>query len=524
MTHIPLNNQEGLRGTTLKSGDIFGLPAGSEDNNVFHAIIGGSGGNTAYLTRGKEGNIVKWTLDDPYDFPAIVPKGLSTREGETPPVYGALGADFIMNYAGHLVLADTKETSVNADGSTIEYRPYRVRWSAYADPENFSGDVDSNAGFADLLGDSANAEILSMWPLREVVVAYKPNSIYTLTPGRTTADELFISADLVIETKGILAPKAVAPVFDGNRHLIITHDNFNIFDGFQIIDPQNPTGERIRDYFFKNFDYSKTESLFAVSFPSLSQCWIFFETIQHNREAICWDWEEDSWTRHENLPMRCARVVTSLAGGEDIVLGGAMDKYSADINSENESETQARGNTNHHGIVRLFGEQNDLYPQDRLNRTAQVDTETIEGTVDLPATPLIVKSRKGEDMGVRMGRQTLRKVLAEMDLGLPDIDDSTFDAELETLMNSDWVQVFPRRSDNLTLPVKTETTAMSMETRSGSEDDGFLESNRYIFSAGDDESLTDPVEYIGVRIKFANPNYLEELGQVLEEVDGFDPY
>ena len=428
MTHIPLNNQEGLRGTTLKSGSsIFGTPDATEtDNNVFHAIIGGSGGNTAYLTRGKEGNIVKWTLDDPYNFPAIVPKGLSARESDGS---GSLGADFIMNYAGHLVLADTKETSQVLSDPTdsasalveeIEYRPYRVRWSAYADPENFSGDVDSNAGFADLLGDSANAEILSMWPLREVVVAYKPNSIYTLTPGRTTADELFISADLVIETKGILAPKAVAPVFDGNRHLIITHDNFNIFDGFQIIDPQNPTGERIRDYFFKNFDYSKTESLFAVSFPSLSQCWIFFETIQHNREAICWDWEEDSWTRHENLPMRCARVVTSLAGGEDIVLGGAMDKTSADISATgmNRSETEIRGDTDHHGIVRLFGEQNDLYVRDRLNRTAEgVTEETIEGTVDLPATPLIVKSRKGEEMGVRMGRQTLRKVLAEMGFG-----------------------------------------------------------------------------------------------------------
>ena len=523
MTHIPLNNQEGLRGTTLKSGDIFGLPAGSEDNNVFHAIIGGSGGNTAYLTRGKEGNIVKWTLDDPYNFPAIVAKGLSTRESETPPVYGSLGADFIMNYAGHLVLADTKETSVSSTGSTVEYRPYRVRWSAYADPENFSGDVDSNAGFADLLGDSANAEILSMWPLREVVVAYKPNSIYTLTPGRTTADELFISADLVIETKGILAPKAVAPVFDGNRHLIITHDNFNIFDGFQIIDPQNPTGERIRDYFFKNFDYSKTESLFAVSFPSLSQCWIFFETIQHNREAICWDWEEDSWTRHENLPMRCARVVTSLAGGEDIVLGGAMDKTSADTSESgmNRSETEIRGDTDHHGIVRLFGEQNDLYTRDRLNRTAEgVAEETIEGTVDLPATPLIVKSRKGEDMGVRMGRQTLRKVSVEMDIGLPDIDDPDFDSKLSTLLENDWIAVFERKADNLTLPVATQTTPMKMEPKTG----GFLESNRYIFNAGDDESLTDPVEYIGVQIKFANPNYLEELGQVLEEVDGFDPY
>ena len=524
MTHIALNNQEGLRQTLVKDGSIFGAPdATVTDNNVFFAVIGGSAQNTVFITRGLEGNIVKWTVDDPYDFPAITAKGFSTREGEAPAVYGSVGADFILGYLGHLLLANTKEVSVDADGSTTEYFPYRVRWSSFADPENFRVATDTTGGYVDLLEDSANAPVLSIYPLRDILVAYKENSIYNLTAGST---ELF-AADMIVAERGVLSAKAVAPVLDGNRHLIISHDNFYIYDGFQITDPTNPTGERIRDYFYKNFDYSKTQSLFAVSFPSLSQCWIFFETIQHNREAICWDWEEDSWTRHENLPMRSARAITSLAGGEDIVLGGAMDKTSADTSEAgmNRSETEIRGNTDHHGVVRLFGEQNDLYLRDRLNRVSEgVAEETIEATVDLPATPLIVKSRKGENMGVRMGRQTLRKVKAEMDLGLPDIGDSTFDAELKTLMDSERVQVFPRRSDNLTLPVKTETTAMSMETRSGSDDDGFLESNRYIFSAGDDESLTDPVEYIGVQIKFANPNYLEELGQVLEEVDGFDPY
>ena len=105
-------------------------------------------------------------------------------------------------------------------------------------------------------------------------------------------------------------------------------------------------------------------------------------------------------------------------------------------------------------------------------------------------------------------------------MGLPDIDDPDFDSKLSTLLENDWIAVFERKADNLTLPVTTQTTPMKMEPKTG----GFLESNRYIFNAGDDESLTDPVEYIGVQIKFANPNYLEELGQVLEEVDGFDPY
>ena len=538
MTHIPLNNQEGLRLLSLKTGaPIFGNREGAPDhtltdNNLFEAVIGGVGGTTTFLTRGLEGDIVKWNLDDLFDFPAITAKGFSTREGGSPAVYGSVSANFIMDHAGHLILANTKEVSKSGTAAdpvtTTEYFPYRIRWSAFADPENFRVATDTNAGHLDLLEDSANAPILSMWPLRELIIAYKENSTYNLTVNTSTEGELFTSADLVVGTRGILAPKAVAPVWDGNRHFFISHDNFYIFDGFQVIDPANPAGKRIRDYFYTNLDYSKKNSIYVTSFPSRSECWIFFETIQHNREAICWDWEEDSWTRHTNLPARSARQVITLAGGEEITLAGMGDKTSADTSTTgmNRSETEIRGNSNHKGLARLFGEQQAPYLRDRMNGEARggVAEETIEATVDLPATPLIVKSRKGEDMGVRMGRQTLRKVLAEMDLGLPDIGDSTFDAELKTLMDSDWVQVFPRRSDNLTLPVKTETTAMTMEPRSGSDDDGFLESNRYIFSAGDDESLTDPVEYIGVRIKFANPNYLEELGQVLEEVDGFDPY
>lgn len=520
MTHVPLNNQRGLNQNLLKDGIIFGDREGAPDrsvtdNNVFFAVIGGSGRNTLFITRGREGDVVKWSIDNPYELSAITAKGLSTREEETPPVYGSLGAQFITHYAGHLVLADTKETSVSADGTKTEYFPYRVRWSAYADPENFSGDTDSNAGFADLLGDEANAAILSMFPLRDIVVAYKSNSIYTLTPGRTTADELFISADLVVETKGILSAKAVAPVFDANRHLIICPDNFYIFDGFQIIDPQFPTGERIREYFFKNLDYSKADSLFAVSFPSRSEYWIFFETIGHNREAICWNWEDDSWTRHENLPMRCARSITSIAGGEDILFAGAMDKKTAD------PAESAGGNTDHQGIVRLFGEQTDLYVRDRLNRVATgVDEETIEGTVDLPATPLIVKSKKGEDMGVRMRRQSLKSLKVEMDVGLPDINDSGFDETLTELIDNDRVQAFIRESDNLTLPVTKKETAMKMVTK----EDEYLESNRYIFVTAGDDDLTNPTEYIGVSLRFASPGYLEELGQIIEELSEFEPY
>ena len=517
MTHIPIANQQNLNHTPIKSGIIFGDREGAPDHgdgtdsNVFFAVIGGTGGNVLYMTRGLEGDIVKWDLDDPYELPAITPKGLSTRESENPAVYGSVGANFLLGYLAHLILANTKEISVNADGETTEYFPFRVRWSSFADPENFRIAIDTTGGYVDLLEDEANAPVLSIFRLREILVAYKGNSIYNLTAGTS---ELF-TADMIVAERGILSAKAVAPVFDGNRHLIVSHDNFYIYDGFQITDPVNPTGERIRDYFYKNFDYSKTESLFVASFPSLSQCWIFFETIQHNREAICWDWEEDSWTRHENLPMRCARVVTSLAGGEDVVFAGAMDGKTADP-----AEATERGDTDHHGVVRLFGEQNDPYLRDRLNRISEgVDEETIEAGVDLPATPLIVKSKRGEDRGIRMRRQTLKSVTVEMDVGLPDIKDETFETEFDELRDAGRVQVFGKRSDNLTLPVTKSEEPLAMIDKSQ-----HLESNRYIFEVGDLDVQLGKAEYVGVSLEFVSPNYLEELGQVIEEVDGSDPY
>ena len=183
-------------------------------------------------------------------------------------------------------------------GNTENF-PYRVRWSGFGDVTFWRVRSDSTAGFVDLIEEAGNAPILAMRPLREVLAVYKTNSIYTLV-ARGSGE---FDPELKAGDKGIVSSNAVAPVIDGNQHLMVAEDNIYLFNGFSLTTPA--LGNKVRKYFFERLDASKKTQIVVHSVPSRNECWILFDVLEdfaldeHNtREAICWNWEYNSWTHH----------------------------------------------------------------------------------------------------------------------------------------------------------------------------------------------------------------------------------
>ena len=501
MADITFEGEAGIRQFPIKAGEaIFGengADAGDvTDHNVFIALVGGSGSNRLYITRGNEGDIVRWSLTNPHDLTAITAQGLATRDLEANDCYGKLGADIVLGYAGHLVTANTREEikqGTPAEPTTkIEYHPYRVRWSAFADYENFRRAGDSNASYVDLIEDEESAPILNVLALREIVVAYKRNAIYNLTDGGDAS--LFVS-ERQVPHLGILAPKAVAAIKDGNSHLLISDDNFYIYDGFQVVDAQEPTGDPIKEYFYSNLDFARKDSVYVKSIPSRGEAWITFPVLGGGRRAICWNWETDSWTRHD-LSMHALGVVRTISDKPIVFAGGHS--------TEDDKK----------GLVRLFDAPFGTYVRDGQNRGT---SEAIRGTVDLPAIPLIIKER-GE--GVRQRSYFFDHVELELNANIdlnPDESDET-KTPLADLVHSGDLVVAQRFTDNITIPVRVSEEDMEPMAQQ------IVGNEKSTFAASEDDQKRRQRQYVGLHLEFNSEDNLEELGQIVESGIVSEPY
>jgi len=513
MADIIFAGEEGIRQFTVREGVLFG-PHGADagdptDNNVFFAVVGGTGRNSLYITRGKEGQIIRWSLEEPHDLPPIRPKGFSTSalEALDPPVLGDVGADIVLHYNGHLVLANTKEYTrigtTAADAETrVEYHPYRVRWSAFGDFENFTESTVSTAGYADLIRDANSAPILAILPLRGVLIAYKRNAVYILSTG----SELLLEPDRIVPDRGIIAPKAVAPVHDGNIHLMVSDDNIYLFDGQQIIDAKDPVGDRVRAYLFSELDFSRKDSIYVNSIPLRSECWITFPTRDGGRQALCWDWEEDSWTRHE-IPARCVKRVLSLAD-VPIVFAGS---------DQAEPERQ--------GLIRLFQQPDgSFYTQDNQNRIFRDQGEQltfpIHGRTNLPMIPLAYRER-GE--GVRQRSYFIGRLEMEMDVGEPDPErQENREMQLKRVTEEGSLIISQRYTDDLTRA--EETSDPMTAVASDDPDDPVLSHTKYTLQATEKDRTRPQKQYIGLTLEFRSESHLEEVGQIVESDIVSEPF
>ena len=253
-----------------------------DSTNAWMVTLGGSGLNRVYATQGHRtgvqtlSNLWNW---DGTTFQQIPATGFSR-----------LDANCLLAYKGHLLLADIIE---RLDPNSDETFPYRVRWSHPLDPTEFVVQDTNRAGYVDLVEDRNNSRILNMLPLREVIAVYKEDCIYNMTfkgilgfvPQITAAD------------RGLIGPKAVAPVLDGNKHLVVSSDNIYLYNGFSFDFPA--IGDPIQDWFFEELDWTRRDQVRVTSVPHRYEAWISYPTKDDEdmpiTRTLVWNWKYNGW-------------------------------------------------------------------------------------------------------------------------------------------------------------------------------------------------------------------------------------
>jgi hypothetical protein len=197
-------------------------------------------------------------------------------------------AGCMIGYRGWLILGDTTENGVNY--------PYRIRWCKQGDPTRWDTSAHTTAGFLNLIEDKNNSRVMTFLPMKQALVVYKFGAIYTLSYliNRNTFQPYMVKA-----SRGTISRKGVAPVDNGDIHLVVSNDNIYLFDGFDFDKP--PVGDRIYKTFFNELNWEKRGMIFAQSFPHRQEVWIMYPTGNSTvcNKAWCWNWKDNTWTPHE---------------------------------------------------------------------------------------------------------------------------------------------------------------------------------------------------------------------------------
>jgi hypothetical protein len=273
-----------------RSGTDF---TGDEEDHIFFATVGGSGATNLYIHNTKD-PIKTWSGSG--NASALSLTGFST-----------LIANTMLGYRGHLLLGGTTE-----DGT---YWPYRIRWSNIADPTTWNG---VTAGFVDLIEDKENSAILNLSPFRNIFVAYKEQSIYNVSYDSNA--QSFVGK-VRIQDRGIIGPKAVCPVQNGARHLVVTEDNILLYNGFDFDEP--PIGDRIKSQFFSELDFTKRKRIFCMAVPERYEAWI----LCPDDYAYVWNWSRDAWSKVEFAETIHSMIYTKqFFSGRRTLLGNATNQ------------------------------------------------------------------------------------------------------------------------------------------------------------------------------------------------------
>ena len=370
-------------------------------NNAFFAIAGGSGSNVVFVTAGYDFPIKKW----PGATEAVVVD--MAHQG-----FADLKANVVHGYGGYLILANTKE-QINA-GDPVEHYPYRFRWSKFAGFEDFRTGATSTAGFLDLLQDDVNGPIQTVLPLREVLAVYKQNSVYNVAP---IGDGEF-SAELKCANRGAISPKAVAPIRDGNYHVVVSYDNIYVYDGSGFQYPA--LGDKIKNYFYSTLDWEKTSEVYVKSIPWRQEVWIFYpDGGADKRAALCFNWQHNAWTVH-TLEMR-SMFAEAFEGKRPVVWGSDMGTtkkiatlfhYEGQDGVVNANDGRAITATIRFQPLALVGTDNDLklqsYEGEAILDASLTDTPPSDRTVE---TTVIRPVYRNNALSVKEGDETAVKIV-----------------------------------------------------------------------------------------------------------------
>lgn len=242
-------------------------------NPIFIAPVGGLATENLYITNGTD-PIKVWTGSG--NWSNLTTTGFTSGSNST------LRAKCLVGFKGHLLLGDTTEASARF--------PYRIRWSTVGNPTTWN---TTTAGFTNLIEDKTNSKVMCMHPMGPVLIVYKFGSIYQLT---YQGDPNYFVPRMKVADRGAISRKGVAPF--GDFHLVVTQDNIEIFDGQGFVKPA--PGNRIKQDFFGNLNWSQREIIYACSFPSRFEVWIIYPTGSSTvpDTAYCWNYKDNTWTKH----------------------------------------------------------------------------------------------------------------------------------------------------------------------------------------------------------------------------------
>lgn len=454
----------------------------AEPNALFFGIIEGTGKTFLYITSDDFTNpVLKYEIK--YSSGSLDNSNAAAAGSFTDPGGGGdndgwdtLNARHLTAYRNFLILCNTRE---QIEGQSVtEDIPHRFRWSNYGRPEDFRDTEGHIGGYVDLDDDELNGPIITTLNLRNTLVVYKPNAVYNMA---LRTDGSFFK-EMKIRDRGIISPKGATAVRNGSYHLVVSHDNIYLYDGFDFTEP--PVGDKIRSFFYEErLDWSSIETLYAANFPERNECWIFFDARANNklgltsgREAICWNWERNAWTWHD-LGLRCAFGSTS-------------------IDSSGTHATRSPyflGSLEDTGTVRLFE-----HPYDLTNNSAG----EIEGMI---VFPLVFKFKGQKPVQHVFERPILLQATMERDTA--DENDV-----------ADHYELWMRHADNPTLRISNTETSASDPSDIATDIAGFEDvpwhNNELIqFNPANDE-IPPPKFYQGLVLTAKSRKISEEISMV----------
>lgn len=169
--------------------------------------------------------------------------------------------------------------------------PHRVLWSHPADPGSVPTSWDEtdstvDAGEVDL-PDVNSGVIADALPLQSTMFIYKEGSVWRMN---------FIGGRFVFEFKaflenvGILAPRCVALVGDGKRHLFATQDDIVWHDGNRV---ESILAGRLKRTVFGELDSENFMNSFMFTNPAYNEVWFCYPTQGQTfpNKAVIWNYE-----------------------------------------------------------------------------------------------------------------------------------------------------------------------------------------------------------------------------------------
>ena len=175
-------------------------------------------------------------------------------------------------WRSHYVQGDV--TVATADGHVGA----RIQWSAIGDPTVWSG--TASVGTLDLLDSNASRVQLFM-PMRGTELVYKEEGVHALA---YKGSPFYFVQTLVHAHLTCISRRAVAPVFNGDQHVVVTKENIIMWDGQNI----DRIGDPIRKYFFDNLNWDQRELVWAIYSPLTEEVFIGAPTGSDTVPTVIW--------------------------------------------------------------------------------------------------------------------------------------------------------------------------------------------------------------------------------------------